>query len=580
VKNRGLARGQSGRGLPQSKTLCDVRQVLECASPLALWTVLLTLSGCTKPAETAQNQWFTDITEGSGLQFIHQSGATGKYLMPEQIGSGAALFDFDNDGRLDIYLIQNGGGAPNQLFHQEANGTFKNVSAGSGVDVTGLGMGAAAGDVNNDGRTDLLVTEYGRVRLFLNVANGKFSDAINLDNPRWATSAAFFDYDLDGWLDMVIANYLDFDPTHECYDALGQQEYCGPTKVPGSVTKLFHNRGGAHPSFEDVTVSSGIAKFPGPALGVVCADFNGDHWPDILLADDESPNRLFINRGDGTFSEEAAMRGIGLDALGRPAANMGIGVGDANSDGLVDIFITHLTDELHNIWYQGPAGLFQDRTASAGLAQAAWRGTGFGAVMADYNQDGHPDLAIVNGTIKRHRSRLGAAVTNAHEPFWHPYLERNQLFANIEGGQFRDISPENPVFCAVANVGRGLACGDIDNDGALDLLVTSISGSTKLYRNVAGKNGHWLIVRAIDPALGGRDAYGAQVIIHSGGQQSSGWINPGYSYLCSNDPRAHFGLGVRTKVDIVEVIWPGGKRERFPGTPANRIVLLEKGKAP
>jgi len=328
---------------------------LECGSPLPLLITLLLLSGCSKPAASSHKEWFADVTESSGINFVHQSGATGKYLMLEQIGSGAALFDYDNDGRLDIYLIQNGGHATNQLFHQETSGTFKNVSEGSGVDVSGWGMGAAAGDVNNDGRVDLLVTEYGRVRLFLNLGNGKFTNAVNLDNPRWATSAAFFDYDLDGWLDVVVANYLDFDPTHECYDALGQLEYCGPTGVPGSVTKLFHNRGGSLPSFDDVTIHSGLAKHPGPALGVVCADFNGDHWPDILVADDERPNRLFINRGDGTFSEEAVMRGIGFDALGRPAANMGIGVGDANADGMLDIFITHLTDEMHNIWYQGPA---------------------------------------------------------------------------------------------------------------------------------------------------------------------------------------------------------------------------------
>lgn len=491
--------------------------------------------------------------------------------MPEQIGSGAALIDYDDDGRLDIYLIQNDGRARNQLFHQETDGKFRNVSEGSGVDVAGRGMGAAVGDVNNDGRPDLLVTEYGAVRLFANLGGGKFTNSISLDNPRWATSAAFFDYDLDGWLDLVIANYLDFDPTHECYDALGRQEYCSPTDVPGTITKLFRNRGGT--TFEDVTVPSGLAKYPGPGLGVVCADFNADHRPDILVADDERPNRLFINRGDGTFSEEAVMRGIGLDALGRPAANMGIGVGDANSDGLLDVFITHLTDERHNIWYQGPAGLFQDRTAAVGLTESSWRGTGFGAVMADFNNDGHADLALVNGRIKRNPTSQSFASTNAHDAFWFPYLERNQMFANSGGGQFRDISPENPAFCAAGNVGRGLACGDLDNDGALDLVVTSISGSTRLLRNQA--RGHWLIVRAM---LERRDAYGAEVIVHAAGRQFRSWVNPGYSYLCSNDPRAHFGLGTNTLVDRIEVVWPGGQRETFRGTPANRIVVLTKGK--
>ena len=545
------------------------------------------LCGCRQNKQAPLNEWFTDITESSGLHFIHQSGATGKYLMTEQIGSGAALFDYDNDGRLDIYLIQNGGRATNQLFHQEADGRFKNVTAGSGLNVTGLGMGAAAGDVNNDGHVDLLLTEYGRVRLFLNLGNGKFSNSgstgdppvkagdspassANLDNPRWATSAAFLDYDLDGWLDLAVANYLDFDPTHECYDSVGRQEYCSPTGLPGTVTKLFRNRGAG--KFEDVTVPSGLARHPGPGLGIVAADFNGDHRPDLLVADDERPNRLFINRGDGTFAEEGVMRGIGLDALGRPAANMGIGVGDANSDGMMDTFITHLTDEMHNLWVQGPAGLFQDRTASSGLAQSAWRGTGFGAVMADFDNDGDADLALVNGRIKRNTSAAATfASTNAHEPFWHPYMERNQLFANH--GRFKDVSPDNPAFCAVGNVGRGLACGDLNNDGALDLVVTSISGSVRLYGGKATNN--WLIVRA---TTGGRDAYGAQIVVHAGGRARWGAVNAGYSYLCSNDPRAHFGLGPITQADHLEVTWPGGKRERFPGTPANRIILLEKGK--
>ena len=544
---------------------------------LGLLVATAALCACRESKKPGSHDWFSDVTESSGIAFVHQSGATGKYLMLEQIGSGAALFDYDNDGRLDIYLIQNGARAPNQLFHQEANGAFKNVSEGSGVDVSGWGMGAAAGDANNDGRVDLIVTEYGRARLFLNLGNGKFTNAVSLDNPRWATSAAFLDYDLDGWLDVVIANYLDFDPTHECYDSLGQLEYCGPTGVPGSVTRLFHNPGGPLPSFEDVTIQSGLAKFPGPGLGVVCADFNGDHRPDILVADDERPNRLFINRGDGTFAEEAAMRGIAFDTLGRPGANMGIGVGDANSDGLLDIFITHLTEEMHNIWYQGPIGLFQDRTAAAGLAETAWRGTGFGAVMADFDNDSQADLAVVNGTIKRNRTSFHATSTNAHETFWHAYLERNQLFAN-QRGTFRDISTSNIAFCSVANVGRGLACGDIDNDGALDLLVTSISGSARLYRNVAGKGGHWLIVRAIDPALGGRDAYGAEIVVHCRGQKFFGWINPGYSFLCSNDPRAHFGLGDRTGLDAIDVIWPGGKQERFPGGQTDRVLVLHKGK--
>src|SRR5438093_1985964 len=318
------------------------------------------LAGCGKapdasvPTSRAQisEPWFEEITERSGLHFIHNTGPTGRYLVPEQMGSGAALFDYDNDGRLDIYLIQNSGTDANRLYHHESDGTFKDVSAGSGLDVAGFGMGVAIGDINNDGKVDVLVTEYGAIRLFLNQGAGKFVDvtrAAGLDNPRWATSAAFFDFDRDGWLDLVVANYLDYDPTQKCSDARGTPEFCGPHGFSGLVTRLFHNRGGR---FQDVSVTSGLARAAGPALGVLCADFDGDHWPDIFLADDGRPNRLFINKRDGTFAEEAAARGLAFNSLGQTAGNMGIAFGDVDGNGLFDLFVTHLAEEQHALWAQ------------------------------------------------------------------------------------------------------------------------------------------------------------------------------------------------------------------------------------
>jgi enediyne biosynthesis protein E4 len=531
--------------------------------------LMLVCIGCRQPA--VEKPWFEDVTSKAGINFVHDTGPTGRYLVPEQMGSGAALFDYDNDSRLDIYLIQNAGTNGNKLFHQEPDGTFKDVSAGSGLDVAGLGMGVAVGDINNDGLSDVLVTEYGSVRLFVNRSGGKFSESKGLDNPRWATSAAFFDYNRDGWLDLVVANYLDYDPTQKCTDARGAPEFCGPHGFPGLVTRLFQNRNGR---FEDVTVASGLAKSRGPALGVLCADFDGDHWPDIFLADDGRPNRLLVNKHDGTFTEEAAMRGIALNAMGQTAGNMGIAVGDVDGNGLFDLFVTHLAEEQHALWTQDRRGFFRDSIDASALMKQGWRGTAFGTALADFDLDGDLDLAFVNGRVKR--GPTGGPVAAGVHAFWKTYAQRNQLFANEGRGTFRDISSANSGFCAEATVGRGLAVGDIDNDGDVDLLATSTGGPAKLYHNTAPRNGHWLMLRVIDPTLGSRDAYGAEVVVHAGGRQYWRLTNPAFSYLCSNDPRVHFGLGAARSYDSIEVLWPDGTKETFPGGPADRFLELRK----
>jgi hypothetical protein len=541
-----------------------------------------------------------------GLNFIHDAGPTGTYFFPQILGSGAALFDFNNDGRLGIYLLQNGGpdsASTNRLFRQEPDGRFTDVTSGSGLDIAGYGMGVAIGDVNNDGWPDVFVTEYGRVRLFLNNGNGTFTDITQeagLDNPHWGTSACFLDYDRDGWLDLVIVNYVHYATARPCADAAGTRDFCGPSSFAGMVTKLYRNLGRipdspSHPAlspiraggearvrgcsirFEDVTWKSGLGQLPGPGLGVVCADFNGDRWPDILVANDGQPNRLWINQHDGTFKEEAIVRGIAYNAVGKAEANMGVALGDVESRGCFDVLVTHLTEETNTLWRQEPRGLFQDRTADAGLASPRWRGTGFGVVLADFDLDGTPDLALVNGRVKR-MALFGNDVTAdaALAPFWVPYAERNQLFANNGKGRFRDISLENGQFCGTARVARGLAYGDIDGDGALDLLVSTLAGPARLYRNVAPRRGHWLLVRAVDPALQ-RDAYGAEITVWAGGRRWLGWMNPGSSYCCSNDPRAHFGLGQADRADAIDVVWPDGSEESFPGGLADRLVVLRKG---
>jgi enediyne biosynthesis protein E4 len=539
--------------------------------------------GASAPSEPHDPPWFEDVTDRVGLNFVHDPGPLDIYFMPQQVGSGAALFDFDKDGLLDILLLQNAGPqsmSTNRLFRQQKDGTFQDVSAGSGLDINGYNMGVAIGDFNNDGWPDVLITQYNGVKLFLNRGNGTFldvTDAAGLSNPSWGTSAAFLDYDRDGWLDIVIVNYVNYDPTLACKTPGGAPDFCAPKLFKGRVSRLFHNLGAkgaasaAGVAFEDVTQSSGLGSILGPGLGVLCADFDGDGWPDILVANDGQPNHLWMNQKNGKFTEEAVRRGIAVNEGGAAQANMGIAYGDVNGDGLMDVFVTHLADETHTLWLQGPRGLFLDRTSSSGILRTRWRGTAFGTVFGDFDNDGHLDLALVNGAV----TAAAAPTDNTLGPFWGRYGQRNQLLANDGHGRFRDVSPYNAPFCGKNNVARGLACGDIDRDGGLDLLVTTIGDRARLFRNVAPR-GHWLSVRAVDPALG-RDALGTSVEVWSGKRRWIRWMHPAESFLCSSEPRAHFGLGAVSTVDRIEITWPDGSREAFPGRNVDQRVEVHKG---
>jgi hypothetical protein len=552
------------------------------------WTMLgaiLLASGCQRSQTDTGSaaEWFSNITASSGLAFTHTAGTN--YFMPDQVGSGVALLDYDNDGRLDVYFVQGAGtspGARSQLFHQENDGTFKNVSAGSGLDVSGRGMGAIAGDVNNDGLPDVVVTEYGATRLFQNLGGGKFQEITReagIDNPRWAAPASFIDYDRDGWLDLVVGNYVDYDPTQLCHDVQGVQDFCAPTAFGSTATRLWRNatkQPGGAPRFEDRSEASGLFRSPGVALGLVCADFNGDGWPDIFCADDGRPNRLFINQRNGTFTEEAVQRGLAFNAMGATAANMGTAFADVDGDGLGDVFVTHLAEEYHSLYKQGPRGLFLDQIGTSGLQSQSWRGTGFGTVFADFNSDGAPDLASANGLVRR-IFKNQTPIAPGVESWWSRYAQKSQLFINEGGGKFRDLSPVQPAFCGDAMIGRSLAVGDLNNDGAPDLILCSVGGPARVLRNIVPNRGHWIKLRLLLPLHGNRDAIGAELIVTAGGKKHWAVLQPATSYLVSHDPALHFGLGAAASVDSIEVLWPDGAKETFNGGAADKLFVLKKG---
>ena len=577
--------------------------------------------GCSKP--TGGNQaksaapsptYFKEITSSSGIDFQHWCGDGGKYFFPEVMGSGIALFDYDGDGDLDLYVVQGMPAKPtmaeegdrvssskrsktSRLYRREKDGRFTDVTTEAGL-LDGewhgepYGMGVAVGDVNNDGWPDLYETKFGRDRLYLN-RQGRFEDVTEqagIDNPRWGTSACFVDYDRDGWLDLFVANYVDYFPSQDCIDPSGRQDYCHPTLFADAPAKLFRNVTGeagtqsnepganspaSPPRFRDVSLEMGIDDSPGPGLGVVPGDFNADGWPDLYVANDAKRNFLWMNQQGKTFLDEAIPAGAAYDQAGKPQSSMGVASGDVDRNGHSDLFMTHLDGEYSTLYLQIEGGIYEDRTVAVGLAQATIPYTGFGTALVDVDVDGDLDLLIANGRVRRRDSDRDSPAEPA--AFWQRYAEHNQIFLGAGDGTFAEVSPSKQPFCAEARVFRGLAVGDLDADGDLDVVTSEVNGPARIFRNVAPRQGNWLLIKAVDPKLGGRDAYGAQVTVVAGGQRWSREINPAFSYLSSSDPRAHFGLGKRASIDQVQIRWPDGTEERFPGGAVNRSLTVRRG---
>jgi hypothetical protein len=515
---------------------------------------------------TEVTTFFQDITKESKLNFTHDPRLGGKYFFPEVMGAGCAFLDFDNDNDLDIYFVN---GGEDYVFRQDQNGTFTNITNVSGLNDKGYGMGVAVGDIDNDGDVDVFVSNYGPNLLYRNNGNGTFTNVTEkagINTTGWSTSAVFFDYDRDGFLDLYVARYVQLNPSVVCTDRAGRKDYCGPDAYEAEPHLLFHNK--QNGTFEDVSTPAGINRLPRKGLGVVSADFNLDSWPDLYVANDREPNNLWINKQNGTFQDRALPLGAAVNAMGQSEASMGVAVGDVNQDGRPDLFVTNLRDETNTLYVNKGVTGFQDNSVASGLGLPSLPLTGFGTGFFDFNHDGNLDVGIVNGRVTR------GVLLKKNRPAnsWDDYAEPSLLFQNLADGHFRNLGG---ITSELQN-GRGLAFGDVDNDGDVDLLVNNCGGEARLLRNDLNPKGHWLLIRAVDPTLK-RDAYGATITVTVAGKNLTRWVNPAYSYLSSNDPRVHFGLGSATSVEKIQVLWPDGVTETFPSTQPDQILILRKG---
>ncbi|HEV2022589.1 MAG TPA: CRTAC1 family protein [Terriglobales bacterium] len=539
---------------------------------------LLVLLPMNLSAQAPAGIQFRDITQAAGIRFVHNTGAFGKKYLPETLGPGAAFLDYDNDGWQDILLV-NGQDFPGharrastlKLYHNNHDGTFTDVTAKAGLAVSMYGMGVAVGDYDNDGYEDIFVTALGQSRLFHNQGNGTFKDvtkAAGLEGiEEFSTSAAWVDYDRDGRLDLVVANYVQWSPATDIFCTLDgvRKSYCTPESYKGASARLWHNLGNG--KFEDATRKAGLFDPTSKSLGIAVLDYDGDGWPDLLLANDTQPNKLYRNNGNGTFSEKGIAAGVAFSEDGVARAGMGVDAADYDRSGRPSLVISNFANQMMALYHNEGNGLFVDEAPRSEVGRASLLTLGFGCVFLDYDLDGWLDMLIVNGHIEPEIERIQKRVKYAQPP---------HLFRNLGGGKFAEVTTSVGPEFAQARVARGVAYADIDNDGDLDLLITTNGGPALLFRNDGATN-HALRVKLVG-TRSNRDGIGAVVTATAGGEKQSLMLRSGSSYLSQSELVLTFGLGQRAQVDQLEVRWPSGQVERLANVAAGQAVTIQEGR--
>lgn len=555
--------------------------------PLLILCYLPIAHGCRQAPTAAQRTSslpsiqvvFTDVTAQAGISFRHAHGGTGKRYFLETTGSGACFFDYDNDGWLDLFVVQSGplpghpgyGTMRSVLYRNNRNGTFKDVTTQAGIHFAGYGQGCCAGDYNNDGWIDLYVTGYGGNALYRNKGNGTFIDVTKRANVRgggWSTSCAFADYNNDGDLDLYVANYLDYrvgqDPS--CHlPGTSLPAYCAPRQFDGAPDVLYRNNGDE--TFTDVTRQAGVYDPQGKGLGVVWGDYDNDGDLDLYVANDGTVNRLYQNQGNGTFKDVSFSAGVGLGENGEAQAGMGTDMGDYDNDGWLDIFVANFSGENNSLYHNEGNGTFSDVSFATGVGAPSLLLLGFGADFFDYDNDGFKDIAVANGHVLDNVDLLNEGITCAE-----PLL----MYRNLGNGTFEDVSQRMGKAWVVPRVSRGLATGDYDNDGDLDVFIVNLNQKATLLRNDGGNRNHWMAFRLIG-TKGNRDSIGARVTVTVGGLHQMEEVRSGSSYCSQNDLRLYFGLGKATHVDRVEIRWPGGRVETLQNVPSDQWVQVVEG---